>query len=265
VIGPLLVWAAGAVAAEGSALDEAQRALADVRPEEAVAILERARGEGPYDYRDHARLYEQLGTAYAYLERSADALEAFDLLLAIDPARAISYTLSPKVTFLFEQARNKAAARTPPTVQVSWASNLKVGEEVPIDVEVVADPRVFLRKATLFHRQRGTPQWSSVSLALPPPGERVSLNLPPVIAAGPDGIELYLVAQDASGNEVLRWAGPERPREVALAFDPPTPWYGRWWVWTIAGGVVAAGAAAAALAVTHEPGATVDTTFQVQR
>ncbi|MCC7381072.1 MAG: tetratricopeptide repeat protein [Deltaproteobacteria bacterium] len=253
--------------AEGPAkkdlLDRAQAALTDFRPEEAVKLLERAKEKGPHGYAAHARLYELLGIAYAYLERTDDALGAFDTLLAIDPGRAISYTLSPKVTFLFEQARGKAAARPPPSVQVSWSYDLMVGEEIPIQIEVIADPYGFLKRAHLHHRLRGSPTFESIEIVLPPPGQRTTARLPPVAADRPEAVELHLEALDAQGNEVLKWASAERPRDVSLGFDPPTPWYGRWWVWGIAGGVVAAGAAAAALALTQEPSPSVRGTFEV--
>lgn len=250
-------------AAGAESLDLGAKALADFRADEAVMLLEKAKSEGPYGYADHARLYEQLGIAYAYLERADDAREAFDMLLAIDPARAISYTLSPKVTFLFEQARGKALARTPPTVQVSWPSRLMTGEELPIDVEVVADPKAFLKRAALFYRQRGAPRWESTRFELAPAGTRHQINLPPVASDRAEALELHLTAFDDRGNAVLEWGSERRPRELVLSSEPPTPWYGKWWVWAVAGGVVAAGAAAAAVAVSNEPGPTVRGTFEV--
>jgi tetratricopeptide (TPR) repeat protein len=247
-------------APKGRALDEGTKALVDFRPEEAIALLERAKTEGPYRYTDHAKLYEQLGIAYAYLERSEDALAAFDTLLAIDPARAISYTLSPKVTFLFEQARSKAMARTPPTVQVSWPSDLKVNEEIPIEVEVVTDPKDFLKSATIHYRRRGGLEFDESSFDLAAAGTRHRIAIPPVDADHPDTLEIYLTAFDDRKNEVLEWGSEKRPREVALGFAPPTPFYGRWWFWAIAGTAVAGGAAAAALALTNEPGSRVSAT-----
>ena len=65
-------------------------------------------------------------------------------------------------------------------------------------------------------------------------------------------LEVYAVASDAAGNEVLSWASPARPTEIALRYDPP--WYRTWWVWAIAGGVVAAGTGVVVYAVVWEPG-----------
>src|SRR5262249_34771773 len=143
----LLIGATAAAAEHGAAgantksLDKGAALLAEFRAEDAVTVLEKAKSEGPYSRAEYIRLFEQLGIAYAYLERGGDALAAFDTLLALDPGRAISYTLSPKVTFLFEQARSAAADRVPPTIDVRWPPGLSVSDPIPVDVEVVADPK----------------------------------------------------------------------------------------------------------------------------
>lgn len=252
----------------GSLLDAAAAALADFRPEAAVTILARARTEGPWRHADHVLLYEQLGIAHAYLEQTEEAREAFRVMLTLDPTRAISYTLSPKVTFLFEQARRDAAERGPPALDMSWPRDLTVDRTIPIDVEVVADPDGLLRRAELHYRLKGAPTFAARSLDLPPPGERaVRVELPPMAAssARSEAVELFLVAQDRSGNEVLLFGSERRPREIGLAYVPPDPWYGKWWVWAIAGSVVAASAGAAAFAATRDPGSTVDGVFRVER
>ncbi|MFO0722893.1 MAG: hypothetical protein U1E65_03850 [Myxococcota bacterium] len=262
-----LLLALAAAPHGGKSLAEGQKALADFRPEEAVVLLEKAKDEGPYGYADHAKLYEQLGIAYAYLDKAEKAADAFDTLLLIDPTWAISYTLSPKVTFVFEQARNRAQNRTPPTLQVSWRHDLKISEEVPIDLEVVEDPRAFLKHAELHYRLKNAPSYEMLTLDLPAPGERATALIPPLArsAATRGSVELYLTAEDARGNAVLLWGTSGRPREIPLEFEPPTPWYGHWWVWAIAGVAIAAGATAAAVAVTREPAATVPGTFEVGR
>ena len=86
------------------------------------------------------------------------------------------------------------------------------------------------------------------SLPLPKRGERPArVELPPTApdARTSDVLELYLVATDDRKNEVLVFGSPDRPRQVSLQYEPPKPWYGKWWVWAIAGTVVAAGAALA--------------------
>lgn len=246
-------------------LDKGTHALTEFRAEDAIAALEKAKDEGPYSRADNIRLYEQLGIAYAYLDRSDDALAAFDTLLALDPGRAISYTLSPKVTFLFEQARSAAANRTPPTIDVRWPVGLVVSEPVPVDIEVVADPKVFLTHAKVYHRLKSSPKYEVSEVDLPSPGQTKRLDLPPVAAAStrPETVEIYLVAFDRAGSEVHQWGSEKRPREISLRYEAPDPWYSKWWVWAIAGTVVAAGASAAVFVATDEPDPTVGGVFRV--
>lgn len=244
-------------------LDDAATALADFDAERAVTLLEEAKTSGGWSWADHARLYEQLGVAYAYLEQPGPTAAAFDMLLAIDPARAISYTLSPKVTFLFEKARKASLDARAPAIHVSWRTDLKVTEEVPIDVEIVDDPRGYFARGVLAWRLKGSPRYETRSFAMPAAGQRHTELLPPAGSTKRESLEIYVAVLDPAGSEVLLWSSPTRPREVVLDFDPPTPWYGKWWVWTIAGVAVAAGATAAAVAVTSEPGPTVPGSFQV--
>lgn len=249
-------------------IDRAATALADFRPEDAVRLLEAAKTEGPYAHPEHVRLYEQLGIAYAYLGRSEDAVGAFTTMLSLDPTRAISYTLSPKVTFLFERARTQAADRAEASVDLSWPRGLDVEATVPVEVEVLEDPAGFLKKGSLFYRKKGETEFKSRSLRLPLAGSAIKRVELPAVAAGdkaPAVLQLYLVATDANDNEVLLFGSAKRPREVALSYAPAEVWYGQWWVWAIAGAVVAVSAGSGVFVATREPPATVEGTFRVQR
>jgi hypothetical protein len=254
-----LAGATGARATPSKSLDKGAELLAEFRAEDAVILLEDAKTEGPYTRADYIRLFEQLGIAYAYLDRSKDALAAFDMLLALDPGRAISYTLSPKVTFLFEKARGAAADRAAPTIDLRWPLGKTVSEPIPLDVEVVADPRKFLKRAKIQHRMKGAPEYQTIELALPAGREPQRIDLPPGApnSTKDEVVELYLVAYDQAGNEVHQWGTANRPREIAVRYEAPDPWYSKWWFWAIAGSVVAAGASAAVFAATREPGPTV--------
>jgi tetratricopeptide (TPR) repeat protein len=256
---------ASATVADGrNLLDLGARAVADFRPAEALALLEKAGDKGPYTHTEYVKLKEQSAIAYAYLGREEDAQRMFELMLAIDPSHAISYVLSPKVTFSFERAREGAARRGAPAIDLRWPGDLSVGNQVPIDLEVVADPHGFLKTATLHARQKDGPELLTRTIALPKPGEVLRLWLPAIDADHPATVELYLIARDDRGNEVLEWSSKARPRELHLAYEPPDPWYGKWWVWTLVAGVVAAGTAGGVLAAKHEPSRRVDGTVMVQ-
>ena len=180
------------------------------------------------------------------------------MLLALDPGHVLSYTLSPKATFRFEKVRNEAKSAGAPAIDVDWAFGQKVGTPVKIDVSVLADPKQFLHRATLFVRTRGEPAWRAADVPLAASDKEHHLVLPPIAAAKAVSLELYLKAYDDRGNEVLTWAAPTRPREIPLRYDPPRPWWQKWWVITIAGTVAVAGTAGIVYAATREPPSTVD-------
>ena len=232
--------AAGKDALARQDVDQARTALDDAE-----------RNGGPLDHAANVTLWEQRGIAAAYLGDHDRALSAFDMLLALDPGHVLSYHLSPQATFVFEDVRGKVAHTGAPTLDVNWPHGQKVGDPVPLDVEVVADPKRFLRRATLFVRARGDAGWRAADLSL---GKRdARIILPPVTAARATSLELYLRAYDDRGNEVLAWADPSRPREIPLRYDPPPPWYRKWWVITIGVGAIALGTGGTVYAVTREP------------
>lgn len=253
-------WDGAACRARGAAaalIARGREALSrDADVEAAKVALDAAEREGgPRDHEANVLLWQQRGIAAAYVDDDAAAAAAFDMLLALDPSHILSYRLSTKATFVFEDVRRRLAARGAPAIDVRWRLGQQVGERVPLDIEVVADPKQFLHRATLFVRARGEPRWRAADVALPRAGRDrgARLELPPVAAARPVSLELYLRAYDDRGNEVLAWAGPQQPREIPLRYDPPPPWYRKPWVWITGGSAVVAVTAAVVYAVAAEP------------
>lgn len=250
--GPGQAWTGTACQPVGPAARELAAGVAAITAfdvDRALVALDAAAAAGPLDHAQHVQLWEQRGLGLAYLEREADATAAFARLLALDPGHLLSYTLSPKATFVFERAR-KAPSRAP-VLELGWTGGQEVGAAVPIDVEVVADPDTLLAHATLFVRTRGATTWQLAPLPLGPGRRR--LVLPAVQASRPSALELHARGYDQAGNEVLLWASPDQPREIPLRFDPPPPWYRRWWVWAATGTVVALGTGIGVWAATREP------------
>jgi hypothetical protein len=213
-------------------------ALAKLDVDAAKAALDQVEAGGPLDHDTNVRLWEQRGIAAAYADDEATATTAFDMVLALDPAHFLSYELSPKATLVFEKALQAAKTRGAPEVDVSWPRGGKVGDAIPVDVEVLADPKHFLERATLFVRTRGEPTWRAADLRL---AADKRIVLPPIHSDKPASLELYLRAYDSKGDEVLTWADPTKPREIALRYEPPAPWYRTWW------GVTAIGVGTAAV------------------
>lgn len=251
-------WDGAACRPRGTAaqlIERAREALGrDADVEAARAALDAAEGGGgPRDHESNILLWQQRGIAAAYVDDDAAAAAAFDMLLALDPGHVLSYRLSTKATFVFEDVRRRPR-RGAPAIDVRWRRGQEVGERIPIDVEVVADPKRFLHHATLFVRARGEPRWRAADLALPSDGGRQArLELPPIRAARPISLELYLRGYDGRGNEVLAWADPAQPREIALRYESPPPWYRRPWVWIAAGGALAAATAIVVYTIVSPP------------
>jgi hypothetical protein len=229
-----------------------KQALAKLDVDLARQALDAAEHGGPLDHDANVTLWEQRGIAAAYVDDERAASAAFDMMLALDPGHFLSYTLSPKATFVFEKVRNASKARGAPALDVNWPHGQRVGDPVPLDLEVVADPKQFLHRATVFVRTRGEAGWRAADVALSRTDDRRIL-LPPVAAAGPVSLELYLRAYDDRGNEVLTWADPVRPREIPLRYDPPAPWYRRGWFYAAVGTAVAVTVGVAVYELTIAP------------
>ena len=230
-------------------LEASTQAIASQDLDAAKTALDAAAKAGPLDHDENVKLWEQRGIVAAYGDDTAGAKAAFDMLLALDPGHFLSYYVSPKATFVFEELRNQKG-RTPPALDVTWQRGGKVGDPVPLDVEVLADPKQFLKKATVFVRTRGDRDWRAADVALH--GDQ-KLVLPPVTADKPVSLELYMRAYDDHGNEVLTWADPARPREIPLRYEPPPPWWQTWWAITIASSVVAIGTGVTVYELTVAP------------
>ena len=254
-------WNGRACLAHGAGatiLAQGESALAQFQAETALGLLERARAAGPHPHDEYAKVFEQLGIAHAYLGQEQPALAAFAMLLSLDPGHLLSYTLSPKATFLFERARRAAQAGPRPELAVSWDHRtLDVARPVSLFVDVVADPRRFLRRATIYMRRRGQTRYQAIDLALPGPGQSRKVVLPALGLARPAVLQLYVSAFDDRGNEVLRWGDAAGPRDVSLSYTPPTPWYKNWRIYALAGAVVAAGVGVGVYVATHQPPSTV--------
>ena len=245
-------------------------ALSEFRTRDAIRHLEKARLGGPHSHRDHVRLYEQLGIAYAYVGDGQGARAAFRTMLALDPSAAISYTLSPKVTFIFEEVR-RAAQRSPrPQLDVRWPRDLRTDQVVPLDLEVIADPERFLRQGKVMFRRRGEPTYRQARFQLPndaesPARARVELDATSDDAGTGTDLEVFVVAEDQRGNEVFKFGSADRPRALPLAYVAPPEWYEHWWVWAIVGSAVVAGASVGVWAATQSPPETVEGRFVVVR
>ena len=241
------------VAAPESALERGVQAVNELRAADAVRELDEARARGPWTHVEHTRLYSHLGIAYAYLGRPDDALTAFRWLLALSPGFALPYTLSPKATFLFERARDKARSEPPPAIDLGFPRDGRIDAPLPLTVEVLADPLGFMSRLELYFRLRGEPHFRKLEHELVAGQRYLELSLPAEKLEESTVRELYAVVKDARGSEVLLQGSPGFPREAPAAYVPQLRWYQRWWVWALVGVGVAAGVSGIVYGATRPP------------
>jgi hypothetical protein len=247
------------LSAPTNSLSSAEASLAGFEPRVALEHLQRAHGEGPHDYATHVRLWELTAIANAYLGNEQASLDAFATVLAMDPTHAVDYTLSPKVTFLFSRARKLARERSPITVDVSWPRGRTTGEPIRVTLDMVADPNNAVSSVQLRWSDPEGKQERTVPMSAGATHHEVVIPAQPT-GKGPVTLRLAASAFDAAGNEIYRFASDERPRELVLRDAPPPRWYERWWVWTLAGAVVAASTGAGVYVATRPPPETFDAT-----
>ena len=252
-------WDGTACLARGGAeeLDQADLAIAEMQLDVASAALERAAAR-PLDHESYVRLWQEHGRLRAAAGERDEAKAAFARLLEAEPGHAINCLLGAPIFTPFQEARAAAAGRAAPQLELRWRRDLRLGEPVPIDVETIADPSAALRGLTLYVRARGEEAWRAADVKVPAPGTIDRVVLPPFAGTRPTALELFAVASDERGNEIHQWASREHPRELTLRYDPPTPWYRKWWVWAAAGGVVAVGTGVGVYAAVWAPSAEID-------
>lgn len=228
-------------------------------------MLEITEKRGPFDREHLIQLLEQRGIAHAYLDDEPAALAAFAELVRLAPGHLLSYTLSPKATFLFERARRAADPGKTPALDIDWPRDGTVDKSFPLSLEVVADPERQLRRAAIHIRKKGEDAYRVLEVPLLPKPEERRVALPAVGGASPAILELYVRAYDVRGNEILTWSTPERPREVQLRYDRPVPWFKKWWVWAAVGSGLAVTTGVTVYALGWEPSDFIGGSFTTSR
>ncbi|MEM6531898.1 MAG: hypothetical protein AAF654_04710 [Myxococcota bacterium] len=245
-------------------LDEAETKLKEFDAQHALRLLDQVKADGPLTLEDSIRLYASAGIAYAYLDRNDERDAAFHELLLLDPSHVLPYTLAPRVTFGFERMRQKLSVR--PAVEMSWPRGRRVGEDVPVVIEVLRDPNQRFARAVLHWREGVDGEYTTARLQLPDPGAYTTVTLP----AHADDVrtdqirQLYLSVFDGQGNEIWRVADARQPREISFEYVEPIRWYERWWVWTAVGTVLAASTAALVIRNSRAPADAIDLGVEIR-
>ncbi|MEM6559850.1 MAG: tetratricopeptide repeat protein [Myxococcota bacterium] len=234
-----------------SPLDDANRAFEESDYRSAARLYETIRAKHRLTYAQNIQLHERIGIAYATLGDKQKAEDAFARLVTMAPEHALSYSWSPKVTFVFERAREKLRAKGPPNIQLNWPTGLAVDQPLPVSVRVFNDPLDEVRRGSLVvRRDQGRPARFRFEVA----GNTTVEIPPPAAPLRHDSIlEFYVLAEDSDGTELYRIGSPKALKRASTIYTEPPRWYERWYWWAGAGLVMATAAGTTAYFLTNSP------------
>jgi len=282
-----LAASAKAPPAEGPATDEREAAAARAalrlerglellemqEHEDARAELERALKGGPYSFEQAVALYRGLGTVRAFANDIEGSRWAFHRMLRVDPTIILSYTISPKATFVYERVREDMKDLTGVQVTIETEPVVPLDREIPVLVRTKADPSRHVKRLELLYRVKGDAEYQRLPIAFPPPGSQVDVDLPAVSSKraretreGKEGafLQLALVGYDENDWEVYRGPAPSAPQELPVGFGAAGPWYTSWWAYGLLASSVAAVAAGMLVwAAVKPPDDPVTTSYEV--
>ncbi len=251
---------AGYVRAEAHPADthiaHAEGLYGDLRFEDALKVLNRALATRDNPRTHLVRIYLLRGICLASIGKYAEAKQSFARLLALDPTFRLDKDIAPRVRAPFQELLKKPprleVQLLPPTAAVK-------GEPIVFLSQVKADSVGMVRHVKVWFRQGIAGGYKSVRAGLRGEGE-TRINIPVMAWEGqaPGGnVSWYAMVLGENDGNLRRFGDALHPLELKVVDEPglaggpvvsqATPWYGRWWFWTIVGGVVAAGATTAVL------------------
>lgn len=250
VVALVLGLAAGTASARptGRLLDDAAARSDAGDYEGALAVLGEALTSPENTDRHLARIYWAIGENAVYLRREPAALDAFDRLLALDPAFEPPRVTPPRVRAAFETARTRLAESGPPTLRAEPPAEPRAASPLPFRLRATGLRRG--DRAIVFHRTLLAESWSASAAAPAADGSLVA-----TLPARPAGaIEWYAEIQDLDGFRRTGVGSPLAPETLRIpaglapatlapapAAPAPAPVWAEPWVWAVVGGVVAAG------------------------
>jgi hypothetical protein len=247
-------------------LDAARHAIESLEYPEAVNVLEGLLRRGGAAPGTVARAYELLATAAASSGEEAQAVWAYERLLALEPTWQPRVELSPRLAAALERARAELPRGAALSVRLARPVRAAAGR--PLTVTLVADRDALglVRGVRLRHRPAGGRTFSQVTARGAPP---VEVDVPSSATTAVRAVELWAAALDEHGNEVAWIGGAEAPVRVPLGAAASTTGpverhgtgagaegpglLGRWWFWTGVAVVVAGAAVVGLVLAQPEP------------
>jgi tetratricopeptide (TPR) repeat protein len=224
-------------------------AYAELDYARAIALLDQARAES-LTREEKLATWQTLGLAHVGLGHTDEAKAAFQHLLRLDPSFQLDRSVAPKVRAIFEEAKAQAATsgRVSGPALPSVTAQLDpvaLHEGRPVVVRV-SYPGGVAQKMALYYRASGQASFSRLTVD----GREGRFEATvPGLSVTPPALEYHVALLDDAGAAVASAGTLGQPLSAQVA-RKKMPLYKKGWFWGVIGGVAAAGAVAAALAVT---------------
>lgn len=235
---------------------KARKEIDEARFDDARKTLERALRDPDNTDDTLVELYRLLGIVNVYLGDNRGAETAFSELLRLSPDYTLPRTSAPQVREIFD--RVKARARSGPRLrlQLFAPDEPQAGAPATFTAEISGMQRGY--KAYFYYRRPGEGEYTADDFRLRS-GNRYTAQVPAAflpVERQDYFLEYYAEVKDGSGLRVTSAGDAFNPMrltvrsalaevgggQVAQPVEEAKPWYKKWWVWVIVGGVVAGGA-----------------------
>jgi hypothetical protein len=248
----ILFWSVEAHA-EGNPTDillqQASQWYGDMEFEKSLRLVIQASQMKGNSHAQLLRIYLILGLCYGSLGQYENARNSFARLLAIDPSYRLSQDISPSVRKPLEDVL--AAKPVGLLVQLLPPPTAEIAQPITLNADVVSDPLRMISALSIYFKNDALPNYSLIRTKIGGTGP-VKLVIPAAAwetAPGLKTIYWHLVVEDSTQGQLQTFGEASHPLVLKVAGRalPPviaeqTPWYKRWWVWAILGGVVAVSA-----------------------
>ena len=239
----LLTRAAGR---EGLAV--AEQLVADGALKDALLVLDRVlqSRENPRDVILAALV--KRGVVAGNLGQEALATESFKGALALDPGLLLPDGSGPATTAAYAAAKRFWQGKRPLTVTHVPPGTIAGSRAARLVVTIESDPLAMVKQVAVRYRLAGQGAFSSAAA----PGGAGAVEIPSTFLSGlapATRVEYYVVALDATDGELAFVASAKEPFVVTVAGEAGvggagsrgagTPWYRKWWVWTLVVAVLA--------------------------
>ncbi len=256
VLPTLLSLSVQAAEPTAALIDKAASLYAGLDFEAAADLLDQALVNPGNSSEQLVRIHHLRGLIQGSLGRYDDAKKSFAVILALRPSFRLGSDVAPRVRGPFM----KLATQKPPRFDMGILPppTAVVGKPLIFTSQVKTDSLGMARKLVIYYR-RSSGKYSQASTELAGKGE-YRLSIPAPLwqgSADKEPVSWYAVVEDENKAQLRRFGDELHPLVIDVMARPlvsegpkPASWYEKWWVWTIVGGVVAAGTATALVLTT---------------